>query len=86
MVTAREKLNELKWREEFDFTEVQVVYIHRGAPNDVMFIGGNDIISLDRSFMQTTEAYIPYHRIIQVQYKGEIIWKRLGVDSKTMDE
>jgi uncharacterized protein (UPF0248 family) len=76
MATAREVLNELKWREDRDFAEVMVTYIHRGAPNDEMTISGAEIESLNNSFMQTESASIPYHRIVKIEYKGTLIWER----------
>jgi uncharacterized protein (UPF0248 family) len=69
-------LNELKWRENREFAEVAVTYIHRGAPNDVMVIEGADIVSLDNSFFRTADSSIPYHRIIRIEYRGEAIWER----------
>jgi uncharacterized protein (UPF0248 family) len=76
MPTAKEILNELKWREDRDFSSVVVFYLHRGAPNDVMAVEGPDIESLHNSFFKTTEATIPYHRILRIEYRGEAIWKR----------
>lgn len=76
MPTAKDVLNELKWREDRDFSQVEITYIHRGAPNDVMVIPGTDIKSLGRSFFETEEASIPYHRIVEIRYGNDVIWLR----------
>ena len=48
-------------------------YIHRGAPNDTKIISDKEIIKLEKSFMQTTTAMIPYHRIFKIIYEGDIV-------------
>jgi len=79
MATAKQELNELKWRPDRDFSAVEVAYVHRGAPGDVMVITGEQIVELGNSFMITVSAAIPYHRVISISYKGKEIWKRKGV-------
>ena len=76
MPTAKEILNELKWREDRDFTVVEVDYIHRGAPSDLMTASGDEIRNLGNSFMETTSASIPYHRITEIRYDGDVVWRR----------
>jgi uncharacterized protein (UPF0248 family) len=76
MSTAKELLNELKWRDDRDFLKVEVTYIHRGAPGDVMAITGEQILDLGSSFFETDSATIPYHRIVQISYKSKVIWTR----------
>lgn len=76
MSNPRDVLNELKWRENLDLEKADIWYIHRGAPNDTKIISGKDIVKLEKSFMQTTTAMIPYHRIFKISYKRDIIFKR----------
>lgn len=76
MTNPREILNKLKWRQGFDINLAEIWYIHRGAPKDTMIIPGKDIVKLDKSFMQTTSAMIPYHRIFKIVYRNEIIFER----------
>jgi uncharacterized protein (UPF0248 family) len=78
MGTAKELLNELMWRDDRDFKEVEVTYIHRGAPGDTMTITGTQIRNLGSSFFETDTATIPYHRIIRIIYKSDEIWLRKG--------
>ena len=60
----------------FDINLAEIWYIHRGAPNDTKIISGKDIVNLEKSFMQTKTSMIPYHRIIKIVYRTEIIFKR----------
>ena len=76
MNNPRIVLNELKWKEDFDINLAEIWYIHRGAPNDTKIISGKDIVNLEKSFMQTKTSMIPYHRIIKIVYRTEIIFKR----------
>jgi uncharacterized protein (UPF0248 family) len=69
-------LNELKWRDEYDFDKAEIWYVHRGAPNDTMIISGKDIVKLEKSFMQTNTAMIPYHRIFKIIYDEKVIFER----------
>ena len=74
MPDLRILLNEIKWTK--DFSRVEIWYRHRGAPNDTMVITGSEIISIDRSFLETTSASIPFHRILKIRYDGEVLFDR----------
>jgi uncharacterized protein (UPF0248 family) len=76
MPNPRDILNELKWKQGFDLGKAEIWYIHRGAPSDTKIISGKDISSLEKSFMRTTEAMIPYHRIFKIVYGQKIIFER----------
>lgn len=71
-------LNEIKWR--FDLNRCKVYYIHRGAPGDVRMIEGSIIRNIERGFMViegvVEEVYIPYHRIIRIEYDSQMIFER----------
>jgi len=73
---VRDALNELKWRNNFNLDKAEIWYVHRGAPNNTKIMSGNEILSIERSFIETTTAMIPFHRIFKIIYKGEIIFKR----------
>ena len=76
MTNPKDILNELKWHENYDLDNAEIWYIHRGASNDTMIISGNEIIKLEKSFMKTTTAMIPYHRIFKIIYNGKTIFER----------
>ncbi len=69
-------LTRLKWKEGESLAEAVIWYVHRGAPGDVMRITGKDITSLGKGFFDTTEATIPYHRILRIDYRGETLFLR----------
>jgi len=76
MTNPRIILNKFKWKENTDFKEIKVEYTHRGAPNDKKMISGEEIIDVGRSFMKTNSAEIPFHRVIKIKYRDEIIFER----------
>jgi uncharacterized protein (UPF0248 family) len=76
MTNPKEILNKLKWNKEYNIDSAEIWYIHRGAPKDTMIISGKEIVKLDRSFMETTSATIPYHRIFKIVYNQKVIFRR----------
>lgn len=74
----RPLLNEIKWR--FDLKRCRVYYVHRGAPGDVKMVGGSEIRAVDRAFLilegQPHEVYIPYHRIVRIEFDDRTIFDR----------
>ncbi len=75
-MNPRDVLNELKWKQDLDLENAEIWYVHRGAPDDTKIISGKDVLNLEKSFMQTTSAMIPYHRIFKIIYEGKVIFKR----------
>ncbi len=76
MTNPRDILNELKWKQDCDLNQAEIWYIHRGAPNDTKIMSGKDIIRLDKSFIQTSTAMIPYHRVFKILYEKKVIFER----------
>ena len=74
MPNIRDILNEIKWTK--DLKKAEIWYIHRGAPNDTQIISGSEVMSIGKSFMDTTTASIPYHRIFKIVYDGQVIFER----------
>ncbi len=74
----RDILNEIKWR--FDLRKCRVYYIHRGAPGDMKVVEGSAIKYIDRSFLilegVVHDVYIPYHRIVGIDYEGMAVYMR----------
>ena len=71
-----EILNKVKWDERMDFDQLEVVYLHRGAPDDLKRISGREIVNIGKSFLSLKEAEIPHHRIIKILYEGEVLFER----------
>ena len=80
MPDIRDILNEIKWTKNLE--KVKIWYIHRGALNNTKIISGIEIINIGRSFLETTTATIPYHRIIKILYDDKTIFDRWKLDSK----
>jgi uncharacterized protein (UPF0248 family) len=70
----RDILNEIKWTK--DLEKVEIWYVHRGAPNDTKILSGKDIVTIGKSFFDTANASIPYHRIFKIVYEEKIVFKR----------
>jgi len=71
-------LNKIKWDERMDFDQLEVVYLHHGAPNDLKKISGREIVHIGKSFLSLKEegAEIPHHRIVKILYEGEVLFGR----------
>ncbi len=76
MNKIRDILNEIKWRKKYKLDQVELYYIHRGAKNDYKIITGEDILSIDKTFIETTDAMIPHHRIFKITYQKKTIFDR----------
>jgi uncharacterized protein (UPF0248 family) len=76
MNNPRDILNELKWREEYDLKKTLICYIHRGAQNNTKTINGEDIVKIEKSFIQIKTAMIPFHRILKITYNDKILFER----------
>ncbi len=75
---AKKILDELKWHPEKSLEDIEITYIHRGAPGDELTILAEDIIGLERSFFVINrggrETLIPYHRIKEIRRGGAVLW------------
>lgn len=80
MRTSHRLLLRLYHDQQFDFKDVTVRYINRGAPNDRSEVAGSQIENLDRDYMEIASVRgltaIPYHRITRILYRGIVIWDR----------
>ncbi len=80
MFYVRDILNKIKWTK--DLKKVTIWYIHRGALHNTKTISGDEIVSIGRSFLETSTATIPYHRIIKVIYGDEVLFNRWDIRSQ----
>ncbi len=76
VVWVRDILNEYKWRDGLNLDDLEIWYIHRGAPNDTMIIKGSEIEEIGRSFMELKGATIPYHRVIKIIDADKTVFQR----------
>lgn len=80
MRTSHKLLLRLWHDPAYNFSQVTVEYVSRGAPGDRMVAQGPEIIRLDAEyfeiFRQEGPVCIPYHRIITIIYQDKIFWSR----------
>ncbi|MBO0888302.1 DUF504 domain-containing protein [Candidatus Bathyarchaeota archaeon] len=66
------------------YADIEVVYRHRGVPNDELTIKVSTISRLGRGWFMLAdrETQIPYHRVLTVKNSrsGEILWKKRQPD------
>ena len=64
----------------FDFGQVTIEYLNRGAPGDRSEVSGESVACLDRDYFTVAstgeDTPIPYHRILRILYKGVPVWER----------
>jgi uncharacterized protein (UPF0248 family) len=77
---ARKKLLELKWHPQKSLMGVEVIYLHRGAPDDRATVRADEILRLEKSFFvvrrMNVEISIPYHRILELRKHGRVLWRK----------
>ncbi len=77
----RELLNEVKYT-GYDLSKCTIYYINRGSPNDVGIVEGGQIIEIGKGFLILEgipyERYIPYHRIVRIEYGDTVIFEKHG--------
>ncbi len=74
----RNILNEIKWR-GLNISKCEVFYIHRGAPNDMKVVRGDEIKEIAPSFFSLRSGtMIPYHRIFRITYVGKVVYEKIN--------
>jgi uncharacterized protein (UPF0248 family) len=75
--TAREVLNELRWREGDHLAEATIWYRDRTAPSGVRVIPGSEIVELERRYFTTGSAgRLPYYKIERIERSGVVLFER----------
>lgn len=76
----RELLNEIKWKQGCDLSKCTIYYINRGSPEDTAVVYGSQIREIGKGFLilegDPFEKYIPYHRIIRIEYEDKVIFEK----------
>ncbi len=66
---------------QYDFSNVSVEYVNRGAPGDRSLVQGDHILKLEQGGMEIESVigavFIPYHRIRRITYDGKIMWEKI---------
>jgi len=74
--TAREVLNEVRWRTPDRFPETILRYRDRTASDGFRLIRGFEIVDLERRYFRTARARLPYYKIDRIEWRGEILFER----------
>jgi len=57
--------------------QVIIAYLHRGAPDDVAYLRGEDVVEVGRSFLDLPQGVrLPMHRILRIEWDGRTMWVR----------
>ena len=69
-------MNRLKWTDGESLEDAVIWYIHRGAPGDSLRVSGRSVRSLGRTFFETEDACIPYHRVLRIDYRSRTLFEK----------
>lgn len=84
-IFPRDVLNRIKWSSDCSLNRAEMVILHRGAPGNRKRIRGDQIISIGHQFFETTEATIPFHRVLEIWYEGKLVFDKETVRNKESD-
>ncbi len=75
---AKRFLDELRWHPFKSLSGVEIIYLHRGAPEDRLSVRAEKVLAFEKSFFvierDNKETRIPYHRIREIRRGGELLW------------
>ena len=74
--TAREILNELRWREPGRLADAILWYRDRLRPEGHRLIRGAEILSLERRYFTISGGRLPYYRIERIDLGEETLFDR----------
>ncbi len=75
--TAREVLNELRWRERDRLPDATIWYQDRAQPEGFRIILGSEIVELERRYFSTGFAgRLPYYKIERIECGGRVLFDR----------
>ncbi|MEM0084952.1 MAG: RNA repair domain-containing protein [Candidatus Methanomethylicia archaeon] len=80
---VRDVLNKIYWHKDENKSDYEILFIHRGAPNNLKSFSANDIIKIGKESVNYKNkdddvVTIPFHRIILIRNikTGKILWKK----------
>jgi len=74
--TAREVLNELRWREPVRLADAVLWYRDRARPEGYRQIHGSEIVDLERRYFTTTNGRLPYYKVERIEVRGQVVFER----------
>ena len=76
MKTARDVLNELRWKGADRLPEAVLLYRDRTRPEGHRLIRGSEIVELERRYLVTASGRLPYYKIDRIELAGEVLFER----------
>ena len=76
MRTARETLNELRWRGENRLPQAILWYRDRARPEGRRVVRGSEIVGLGRRYFETAVGRLPYYKIERIEVGGTVVFER----------
>ena len=77
--TAREVLNELRWRRGFDLAHATLWVADRTSPGGGRALSGADVVELRHRYLVTARATIPFYKVLRIEYEGRVLFERNDV-------
>lgn len=74
--TARDVLNELRWRGPNRLADAVLWYRDRTRPEGHRRIRGSEIVDLERRYFATASGRLPYYKIERIECGGEVLYER----------
>ncbi len=75
--TARDVLNELRWRDTNRLADATIWYRDRGRPEGFRILLGSEIVDLERRYFLTSSAgRLPYYKIERIECGGRALFVR----------
>ena len=74
--TAREVLNELRWRGTDRLPQAVITYRDRTRPEGHRLIRGSEIVDLERRYFSTAAGRLPYYKVKRIEVGGDVVFER----------
>ncbi len=74
--TARDVLNELRWRQGESLEDAVLHVRDRAMPGRLRAVPGKDIAALGRRTFDTATATIPFYKVVRIEYRGRVLFER----------
>ncbi len=74
--TAREVLNELKWRNGLDLSRAEIWVADRSRPSGGRVLSGAEIREMGHRYFTTARATIPFYKVEKIVHGGKVLFER----------
>ncbi len=74
--TARETLNELKWRKGFELSRAEIWIADRTRREGGRVLSGAEVVSLGHRYFTTVRATIPFYKVLKITYGDRVLFER----------